>query len=52
VRYVHLTETEAIDWQQLAAWAVQASRLPGERVFWQFAGLRERGGAGGRVLCP
>ena len=33
VRYVHLTETEPIDWQQLAAWAVQASRLPGERVF-------------------
>ena len=33
VRYVHLTETEAIDWQQLAAWAVQASRLPGERIF-------------------
>ena len=33
VRYVYLTETEAIDWQQLAVWVVQASRLPGERVF-------------------
>jgi len=33
VRYVHLTETEAINWQQLGDWALQASRLPGERLF-------------------
>ncbi|MFN5740426.1 MAG: DUF1801 domain-containing protein, partial [Planctomyces sp.] len=29
VRYVHLTETEAIDWQQIGDWVLQASRLPG-----------------------
>ena len=33
VRYVHLSETEAIDWQQIGDWALQASRLPGERLF-------------------
>lgn len=33
VRYVHLTETEAIDWEQLQDWVVQASRLPGDRLF-------------------
>ncbi|MFN9038573.1 MAG: DUF1801 domain-containing protein [Planctomyces sp.] len=33
VRYVHLTETEAIDWQQIGDWVLQASRLPGDRLF-------------------
>jgi hypothetical protein len=30
---VHLTETEAIDWQQIGDWVLQASRLPGDRLF-------------------
>jgi hypothetical protein len=33
VRYVHLTETEAIDWQQIGDWVLQASRLRGDRLF-------------------
>ncbi|MFN9218551.1 MAG: DUF1801 domain-containing protein, partial [Planctomyces sp.] len=33
VRYVHLTETEAINWQQIGDWVLQASRLPGDRLF-------------------
>ena len=33
VRYVHLTETEATDWQQIGDWVLQASRLPGDRLF-------------------
>lgn len=33
VRYVHLTETEPIDWDQMGDWVVQASALPGDPVF-------------------
>jgi len=33
VRYVHLTETEPIDWDQMGDWVMQASALPGDPVF-------------------
>lgn len=33
VRYVHLSEADPIDWDQMGDWVLQASRLPGERLF-------------------
>ncbi|HRH19013.1 MAG TPA: DUF1801 domain-containing protein [Brevundimonas sp.] len=32
VRYLHLTEGEAVDTPQLAAWITQAAALPGEKM--------------------